>query len=296
MMSEKGLEVYGACVLVKRAAISEAEGDAILQRHPAVKWILGKGEVGAAAIRPPQSHILCRRQDVAEAEEPMASCRQNQVLYVWYPLRSMFCRGNIPEKLRLASIMQAQAANAESEAEVVLDLYAGIGYWSLVALRFGRVRHLYACDLNPWSLRAFRHGLHANRLDIQRVTCLLGDNAQFEGVVAHRCHRVFLGLLPDGLVGVDLALQALLPDTVGTLHIHRLVAFRSVALKDALEQSMEEIRTKLHSPACQLVKCQLVKLGVARVKSYAPRVDHYVFDCTVLKSGRKESTLSEVTH
>lgn len=52
----------------------------------------------------------------------------------------MFSRGNITEKIRFGNLVQP--------GEIVLDLYAGIGYFTLPALIHGGAGHVYCCEWN----------------------------------------------------------------------------------------------------------------------------------------------------
>ena len=52
-----------------------------------------------------------------------ATRTDNGVVYTWDVARSMFCPGNITEKIRVAGF--------DCRGETVVDLFAGIGYFSL---------------------------------------------------------------------------------------------------------------------------------------------------------------------
>jgi tRNA G37 N-methylase Trm5 len=80
----------------------------------------------------------------------------------------MFCAGNNTERMRMG---QVSCVN-----EIIVDLYAGIGYFTLPFLVHGHARHVYACEWNPDSMEALRRNLQANHIDEERYTLLLGDN------------------------------------------------------------------------------------------------------------------------
>jgi len=82
--------------------------------------------------------------------------------------KSMFCAGNNTERIRMG---QVPCVN-----ETIVDLYAGIGYFTLPFLVHGHARHVYACEWNPDSMEALRRNLQANHIDDDRYTLLLGDN------------------------------------------------------------------------------------------------------------------------
>jgi tRNA G37 N-methylase Trm5 len=82
--------------------------------------------------------------------------------------KSMFCAGNNTERMRMGRISCVN--------ETIVDLYAGIGYFTLPFLVHGHARHVYACEWNPDSMEALRRNLQANHIDDDRYTLLLGDN------------------------------------------------------------------------------------------------------------------------
>ncbi|KAJ1974872.1 S-adenosylmethionine-dependent methyltransferase, partial [Dimargaris xerosporica] len=77
-----------------------------------------------------------------------ASTRQNGVEYRWAPLHTMFCAGNITEKLRVATSPWFRVGGG-----TVVDLYAGVGYFTLPYLVHAGAARVHACELNPWSVQ-----------------------------------------------------------------------------------------------------------------------------------------------
>ena len=184
--------------------------------------------------------------------------------------RVMFSRGNVTEKVRFAKLVR--------QGEVVLDLYAGIGYYTLPALVLGKAAHVYACEWNEHAAFALSFNLKANGVD-GRATVFLGDcrTSARENSLVDICDRVSLGLLPSSEGGWRTAVKALRRPSGGWLHVHGNVP----------EQEQ-------HQWALWLCRC-LARLAVdevspewlvlcthvERVKSFAPTVYHYVADVFV---------------
>ena len=155
-----------------------------------------------------------------------------------------------------------------SEGEVVVDLYAGIGYYTLPALVHGGST-AHACEWNPEAVKALRWGLEANGVE-DRCTIHEGDNriaAQSLGGVAD---RVFLGLLPSSEEGLEVAMGVLSPRG-GTLHVHGL----------APSKDHTSWVGDLLSSASSLRPGSDLSHDLTRVKSYAPYWDHVVLDLMV---------------
>ena len=124
--------------------------------------------------------------------------------------RVMFSRGNITEKIRFGKMVQ--------KGDMVLDLYAGIGYFTLPALVHGQAKYVYACEWNPEAVKTLRFNLSDNGLE-ERATVLEGDcrvlvrNHQ----LVNMFDRVSLGLLPSSEGGWWTAIQAIRRSTGGWL-------------------------------------------------------------------------------
>ena len=186
--------------------------------------------------------------------------RESGVDYGYPMTRCMFSAGNVNERRRMGEV--------SSEGEVVVDLYAGIGYYTLPALVHGGST-AHACEWNPEAVKALRWGLEANGVE-DRCTIHEGDNriaAQSLGGVAD---RVFLGLLPSSEEGLETALEVLSPSG-GTLHVHGL----------APSKDHSSWVGDLLSSASSLRPGSDLSHDLTRVKSYAPHWDHVVLDLRV---------------
>jgi tRNA wybutosine-synthesizing protein 3 len=188
--------------------------------------------------------------------------RESGVDYGYNLTQCMFSAGNVNERRRMGEVVDA--------GEVVVDLYAGIGYYSLPMLVHSQVGHVHCCEWNPNAVRALEANLEVNGV-AGRCTVHFGDNqvtaANLEGVA----DRVVLGLLPSAEDGYALAMAALRP-VGGVLHVHGVAAGRNHAAWAAdVTGSLLEMEGKFSIDAAEPL----------RVKSYAPHWDHVVLDVTV---------------
>ena len=101
------------------------------------------------------SAVLLRGSD------PWVEHLDNGVRYVFDVTRIMFSSGNITEKLRVAEF--------DCRGEVVVDMYAGIGYVTLPFLVHGHPRTVHACEWNPVAVEGLRRGLVLNGVREQCV-------------------------------------------------------------------------------------------------------------------------------
>ncbi|KAG7345562.1 met-10+ like-protein [Nitzschia inconspicua] len=189
--------------------------------------------------------------------------------------RVMFCRGNISEKIRFGKLVK--------EGEVVVDLYAGIGYYTLPALVHGKASFVYACEWNEHAASALKINVVDNKVS-SRVQVLVGDcrKLALNNHLVNIADRVSLGLLPSSEGGWRTAIRALKSDTGGWLHVHGNVPVTektSWALWVCAQ--LFNIVQEERKEDDWVVVCNHVE----RVKSFAPTVCHYVAD---IFAGREE--------
>lgn len=207
---------------------------------------------------------------VVFGESSIVTHVDNGVVYEFDITKNMFAAGNIREKLRVASF--------KCSGETVVDLYAGIGYFTLPYLVHTNAALVYACEWNPAAVQALRRNLLLNHVS-DRCVVLEGDNE-----ITAPCNvadRVNLGLIPSSERGWPVAARALRRSSGGWLHVHDNVtsargldepqcwAERGLVVAAAIRQLLDK-----GSEGGWTVQVRHVE----PVKSYAPRVTHVVFD------------------
>ena len=188
----------------------------------------------------------------------------------------MFSRGNISEKIRFGKLVKPN--------ELVLDMYAGIGYYTLPALIHGKAKHVYACEWNKSAVAALRYNLLQNGVS-ERATVLEGDcriRLKEEQILDQDFDRISLGLLPSSEGGWRIAIKALNKAKGGWLHIHGNVPSTerdewALWVCQRLSVLYGELYNVKPASSSVYVLCNHIE----RVKSFAPRVDHYVADIFV---------------
>jgi len=186
--------------------------------------------------------------------------RENGIRYRLDPQRIMFSSGNLAERKRMATVAKHD--------ETVVDLFAGIGYFTLPMAVYGKPKRIVACEINPVAYRYLCQNAVLNHVsDI--VMPLLGDNR----CVAPKggADRVVLGYLHGSEEYLPLAV-ACLRDTGGMLHYHQVVPVESIP--DQPLSYVEAVAMRA-GRSVELVDTQVVK-------SYAPGIDHVVLDVRVV--------------
>ena len=187
---------------------------------------------------------------------------ENRIVQTWDITKSMFCVGNITEKLRVAVF--------DCHDEVVVDLFAGIGYFVLPYLIHAKAKHVFACEWNPSAIKALKRNLYLNRVDDSQYTVLEGDNR----IVAptNVADRVNLGLIPSAAKSYKTAVNALRDKSGGILHIHANVR-RAKETKICSVKSSNCVSDE-YCPVSKGNSNSLVK------DKHFPNIDQIVFNAT----------------
>ena len=178
----------------------------------------------------------------------------------------MFSSGNVTERHRIGNI--------DMSGEIIVDAFAGIGYYTLPMLVRSNAEHVYACEINPNSIQALQNGAKLNNVS-KRLTILEGDNLSTMKQVYAMADRVHLGIIPSSEKAWQSAINCL-KSSGGKLHIHMNVE----------EEKIDDFVAYCVDSIAKLAK-QLGREGIVsaehveKVKWYAPRMRHIVIDLSV---------------
>ncbi len=185
--------------------------------------------------------------------------KENGVKFKLDPQKVMFSSGNMNERIRMANISK--------QGEVVVDLFAGIGYFTLPIAVHSKPKKIFACEKNPVS-----HGFLCENISLNNVNSivepLLGDNR--EVVPVGVADRVIMGYFGATIRFLPTAFRCL-KNNSGVIHFHD-----KFPDEDMPNMTMEHINNEAR-------KCKLTVnlLRYIKVKSFAPGIGHYVFDLKV---------------
>ncbi len=259
-------ERFADVVLLPQAAFTGPEWQVDDALWKAVSGALGAqrlGRVGEVSGDLRESGVVLLR-----GEDDWVVRREHGIDFGYRFTHCMWSAGNVTERGRIA--------NADHTDERVLDLYAGIGYYTLPFLSEGArgpngergdgrgAEHVVACEWNPEAADALRWSLNRNGFT-NRCTILEGDNRNHD--FKPEFDRVNLGLLPSASDGYPGALSAL-KERGGVLHIHGLAPGGEEA----------EWAAELAQDLAQIGPFDCAIEHVENVKWYAPHQRHIVVD------------------
>ena len=188
--------------------------------------------------------------------------KEQGIFYKFIPEKIMFSSGNKDERNRMALLAHRD--------DIVVDLFAGIGYFSLPMAVYSKPQHIYSCEINPLAYRFLQENIVLNKAE-HIITPLFGNNRE----VAPKdiADRVIMGYFHDTSKYLDVALTSL-KNKKGIIHYHDTYPkdqMPDIALKD-IEKAVQP-----YNKTIQLMK-------YVSVKSYAPGINHYVCDIRVDES------------
>lgn len=271
---------HGDLVILRRDAFDDCRWDHVRERLWEVicdalrcKRLALAGRIADDGHRTPQVELV-------RGHDGWVTHVDNKIKYTFDVTKCMFSAGNVTEKLRVS--------NMDCRGEIVVDLFAGIGYFTLPYLLHAGAAHVHACEWNPDALEALRRNLQLNGVQ-DRCTVHAGDCREVcpEGVA----DRVNLGLIPSSAVGWQTACKALNPQRESCwMHVHENVESKPNAKGSGSEQLEERVRQVCTIMADLMKRCHpnnswnVTCVHVEHVKSYAPRVEHVVMDLRFDKS------------
>jgi len=187
----------------------------------------------------------------------------NGVIYTFDAGKVMFSSGNITERQRIANI--------KMNGEIVIDAYAGIGYFTLPMLVHCGVAHVHACEINPHSVDGLRKGLRENQVE-HKATLYQGDNQLAMAQLIGIADRVHLGLLPTSEPSWPAAIRCLKAEG-GWIHVH--INLEEHRVDDFAEELCHVFNQLAHGLGVRFqTRCEHIE----RVKWYAPHIRHVVYD------------------
>jgi tRNA wybutosine-synthesizing protein 2 len=246
----------------------ELLGDVLIIRLPEM-LVPYKGEVaqayatelGAKAVLRERGHISGQvrhpEMELLLGTDTETVHREGSVLYKLDPMKVMFSSGNVDEKQRMARL--------DCRGETVVDMFAGIGYFTMPLAVRAKAAHMIACEINPEAFHYLRENIHLNQVgDV--VIPVLGDNRDLPGVaIADRVVMGYIGTEPF----LPTALRLIRPG--GVIHYH------DVARVDEIPGKM----LRAIERACAGRRHEV--LLVREAKTYGPCKSHMVVDFRVME-------------
>jgi tRNA wybutosine-synthesizing protein 2 len=210
------------------------------------------GEIYGVFRTPQMQHIFGDKNTVTTHVE-------HGVRYRLDPQYIMFSSGNIDERKRMAFIAATE--------ECVVDLFAGIGYFSLPMAVYSKPKAIRAHELNPLAYRFLCDNVLLN--DVSNcIQPIFGDNRKT--YTQQWADRVILGYFKETKKFLPTALDCL-KKKGGILHYHDVCPENQIP---------DHIYSEVAAEIQTFFKKNILKKWYI-IKSYAPGIKHVVLDIRV---------------
>ena len=263
-MLPRGFQILGKVIILKlQQKILEKKkliADAVLEMFPSIRSVyINLGKVKGEFRRPEKINY------VAGENNPIVDHREHDILYRFDITKIMFSKGNLNERKHLTTLVK--------DGEIIVDMFAGIGYFSLPIAKHARPEKIFSIELNPDAYKSLIKNIKLNHMK-EIIVPIFGDSKikvvrLFESGI--RADRVIMGVFPAPKDHIKEAL--LLAKDKGTVY-----HYEGVVDKENYLELFNEFDKIANS---QGFKCEL--LSKRFVKSYGPNLYHVVLDIEVSK-------------
>lgn len=170
-------------------------GEAVLKTHKNVRTVLAKASAVTGSYRLREFSVIAGEKRTTTVYKENGCTYHVDVAKVYFSPRLSH------EHMRVASLVQ--------EGETVVDLFAGVGPFSVLIAKAVEDVKVYAVDLNPAAFELLKRNCRLNRVE-NRVFPILGDAKHIvENKLLGAADRVIMNLPEKALEFVDTACKVL---------------------------------------------------------------------------------------
>ena len=170
----------------------------------------------------------------------------------------MWSKGNTGERKRMSTLPE--------DDEIIIDMFAGIGYFTVPMAVHSNPKKIYAIEINPNSYQFLCENIKLNKID-DIVEPILGDCSKQD--FDHIADRIMMGYIGGTHHYLDSAMKYLKKG--GIIHYHE-----STPEPILFERPVERVKN-----AADKVNRDIEVLNKRSIKKYSPGVYHTVVDIKV---------------
>lgn len=253
-------------------------GDAMFKLYPNCKSVyLDEGISGK--LRRPRRELVVARDGVNDPAITVHN--ENGCRFRLDVTKVMFSKGNLQERMRMGrpgegvgvdvgevegEVESGVEGEVEVVGEVVVDMFAGIGYFTIPLAVHSHPDKIIAIEINPESHHYLVENIRLNCVE-GIVDPILGDCAEMTPVLS--ADRVIMGYVGNTSHYLEYGIKAL--RSGGILHYHDTVPVHLVPSRPT---------GQIRDEACKQGR-QAEILDWHRIKKYSPGVWHVVVDARI---------------
>nr|WP_304129467.1 class I SAM-dependent methyltransferase family protein [Methanobrevibacter smithii] len=178
--------------------------------------------------------------------------KENGCLFKLDLKKVMWSKGNNNERIRIAKLVE--------DNETVIDMFAGIGYFSIPIGVHSNAKQIYSIEINPNSFHYLKENIKLNK--ISNITPLLGDCINI--TPDYKADRIIMGYVKTTHHYLKVAIDSL--NKGGVIHYHETVPKKLMDIRP-----INRIKELAGDRQVEFLKLN-------KVKKYSPGVFHVVCD------------------
>jgi len=191
--------------------------------------------------------------------------KENECLFKLDLAKVMWSKGNTTERIRIANLVQKD--------EVVVDMFAGIGYFSIPIAKKSSPKKIYSIEINPDSYYYLKENIKLNKINEKSnkvmgynvIEAILGDSNEI--IKNFSADRIIMGYVKTTHKFLDSAIKSLNPG--GIIHYHE-----TVPEKLMLSRPINRIKNVANNHEVEILNNRIIK-------RYSPGVVHTVVDAKI---------------
>jgi tRNA (guanine37-N1)-methyltransferase len=256
-------DIIGNIAIIKTSQLSQEEAkataDKILTIHKNVKSVYTQNGLIKSGFRDRELKLL------AGEEKTIATHKESDCIFEVNISSCYFSPRLSHERTRIAHLVQ--------DGEVVVNMFSGVGCFSIIIAKIAPQVKVYSIDINPTAVEYMVRNVRLNRV-YGKVQPLLGDaKTVIEYQLQSMADRVLMPLPELALQYLPAAVIALKPSG-GWIHFHYFV--HATSIEDPIEKTKVQATTQLDKLSIEYV------FAYGRiVRSIGPNWWHIVLDIKV---------------
>ncbi len=202
---------------------------------------------------------------IAGSDNTLVNHVEHGIKYRFDVRKVMFAKGNLSERVRYPKMVK--------EGEIIVDMFAGLGYFSLPMAKLSKPKKIYSIEINSVSFNFLKENIKLN--NISNIEAINGDNRKIIDELVEKgikADRIIMGYLPPPKKFLPWAFKII--KRKGILHYEDIL---SVGKE---KEESEEVMKMIENIAKDY-NFKVKLLHLQDVKSYGPKRHHYVFDILV---------------
>ncbi len=237
--SIKGIDIVGDIAIVKLPeelqSIASGIGEAILEEAPYIKVVLNQKT-------PVSGEYRTRKLEWVAGEKRSTTIHKEYGCQYKVDLKTSYFSPRLAhERSRIAKLVQ-QEFDAKGKLEVITNLFAGVGCFSILIAKQSPTGKIYSIDINPDAVNMMEKNILLNKV-VEQVIPILGNASEIVKLrLKGKADRVLMPLPERAIEFIDTALIALKPKGG---HIHYQDFVHASSEEDPIEESTEKLIKKM---------------------------------------------------